>query len=46
MLYPFEHPAKARQLRASNGEHLGAVDYKTGEQLKPAVKGRNIKRYL
>ncbi|WP_231617091.1 colicin E3/pyocin S6 family cytotoxin [Erwinia sorbitola] len=32
--------------RASDGEHLGSVDYKTGEQLKPAVKGRNIKRYL
>ena len=32
--------------RASDGEHLGSIDYKTGEQLKPAVKGRNIKRYL
>jgi len=34
------------EYRASDGEHLGSVDYKTGEQLKPAVKGRNIKRYL
>ncbi|WP_039058520.1 S-type pyocin domain-containing protein [Enterobacter sp. Bisph1] len=32
--------------RASDGEHLGSVDYKTGEQLKPPVKRRNIKRYL
>lgn len=32
--------------RASDGEHLGSIDHKTGEQLKPAVKGRNIKRYL
>lgn len=32
--------------RASDGEHLGSVDHKTAEQLKPAVKGRNIKRYL
>lgn len=32
--------------RASDGEHLGSVDHKTGEQLKPAVKGRSIKRYL
>ncbi|WP_369790302.1 colicin E3/pyocin S6 family cytotoxin [Rouxiella sp. WC2420] len=34
------------EYRASDGEHLEFVDYKTGEQLKPAVKGRNIKRYL
>jgi hypothetical protein len=34
------------EYRASNGEHLGSVEYKTGERLKPAVKGRNIKRYL
>ncbi|WP_422047452.1 colicin E3/pyocin S6 family cytotoxin [Rosenbergiella nectarea] len=34
------------EYRASDGEHLRSVDYKTGEQLKPAVKGRNIKRYL
>ena len=34
------------EYRASDGEHLGSVDYKTGKQLKPAVKGRNIKRYL
>jgi N-acetyl-anhydromuramyl-L-alanine amidase AmpD len=32
--------------RASDGEHPGSVDHKTGEQLKPAVKGRIIKRYL
>nr|WP_268952790.1 colicin E3/pyocin S6 family cytotoxin [Rouxiella aceris] len=31
---------------SSEREHLGSVDHKTGEQLKPAVKGRNIKRYL
>ncbi|MDF7681168.1 colicin E3/pyocin S6 family cytotoxin [Enterobacteriaceae bacterium ESL0689] len=31
---------------ASDGEHLGSVDYQTGSELKPAVKGRNIKRYL
>lgn len=34
------------EYRASDGEHLSSVDYKTGQQLKPAVKGRNIKRYL
>ncbi|WP_195918321.1 S-type pyocin domain-containing protein [Erwinia sorbitola] len=34
------------EFRASNGEHLGSVDYKTGEHLKTPVKGRNIKRYL
>ncbi|AEX50938.1 putative cytotoxin [Rahnella aquatilis CIP 78.65 = ATCC 33071] len=34
------------EYRASDGEHLGSVDHKTGQQLKPAVKGRNIKRYL
>ena len=34
------------EYRASDGEHLGSVDYKTGNQLKPAVKGRSIKRYL
>uniref|UniRef100_UPI00254A744B S-type pyocin domain-containing protein n=1 Tax=Leclercia adecarboxylata TaxID=83655 RepID=UPI00254A744B len=34
------------EYRASDGEHLGTVDYKTGNQLKPAVKGRSIKRYL
>ncbi|MBU4681341.1 S-type pyocin domain-containing protein [Cedecea davisae] len=32
--------------RASDGEHLGSVDHRTGKQLKAAVKGRNIKRYL
>lgn len=34
------------EYRASDGEHLGSIDYKTGEILKPAVKGRNIKSYL
>ncbi|MCC8456061.1 S-type pyocin domain-containing protein [Photorhabdus aegyptia] len=32
--------------RVSDGEHLCSVDYKTGKELKPAVKGRNIKQYL
>jgi len=32
--------------RASDGEHLGSINHKTGEKVKPAVKGRNIKRYL
>lgn len=32
--------------RASDGEHLGSIDYRTGEILKPAVKGRNINNYL
>jgi pyocin large subunit-like protein/uncharacterized Zn-binding protein involved in type VI secretion len=32
--------------RASDGEHLGSIDHQTGDTLKPAVKGRNIKRYL
>ena len=34
------------EYRASDGEHLGSVDHLTGSKLKPAVKGRNIKRYL
>ncbi|CAM3712457.1 colicin-like bacteriocin tRNase domain-containing protein [Xenorhabdus thuongxuanensis] len=32
--------------RASNGEHLGSFDPKTGNQLKPADLTRNIKKYL
>ncbi|WP_440864670.1 colicin E3/pyocin S6 family cytotoxin [Symbiopectobacterium purcellii] len=32
--------------RASDGEHLGSFDPKTGQQSKPAVPGRNIKKYL
>ncbi|WP_227727288.1 colicin-like bacteriocin tRNase domain-containing protein [Yersinia proxima] len=32
--------------RASDGQHLGAFDYKTGVQLKPADPNRNIKKYL
>nr|EFZ2304824.1 colicin [Shigella boydii]EFZ6210964.1 colicin [Shigella boydii]EFZ6297481.1 colicin [Shigella boydii]EFZ8839465.1 colicin [Shigella boydii] len=33
--------------RASDGEHLGAFDPKTGKQIKgPDPKGRNIKKYL
>ncbi|HBR2228325.1 TPA: cloacin [Klebsiella pneumoniae] len=33
--------------RASDGEHLGAFDPKTGKQIKgPVPKGRNIKKYL
>ncbi|PAU99271.1 hypothetical protein CBG25_20180 [Arsenophonus sp. ENCA] len=32
--------------RASNGEHIGSFDPKTGKQIKPAVPGRNIKKYL
>lgn len=34
------------EYRASDGEHLGSLDHLTGSRLKPAVKGRNIKRYL
>nr|WP_261369171.1 S-type pyocin domain-containing protein [Yersinia mollaretii] len=32
--------------RVSDGQHLGAFDYKTGTQLKPADANRNIKKYL
>lgn len=32
--------------RASDGQHLGAFNYKTGVQLKPADPNRNIKKYL
>ncbi|MBI6215726.1 hypothetical protein JEP64_03850 [Proteus vulgaris] len=32
--------------RASDGQHLGAFDPKTGNQLKPADPKRNIKKYL
>jgi hypothetical protein len=38
--------AELEVYRVSDGEHLGSLDYKTGEQLKPPIKGRNIKRYL
>ncbi|PHN31424.1 S-type pyocin domain-containing protein [Pseudomonas sp. ICMP 460] len=31
---------------ASDGSHLGAFSHTTGEQLKPAKKKRNIKKYL
>lgn len=34
------------EYRASDGEHLGSLGHLTGSRLKPAVKGRNIKRYL
>lgn len=34
------------EYRASDGEHLGSLDHLTGSRLNPAVKGRNIKRYL
>lgn len=34
------------EYRASDGEHLGSLDHLTGSRLKPAVRGRNIKRYL
>nr|WP_254920958.1 colicin E3/pyocin S6 family cytotoxin [Photorhabdus luminescens] len=29
--------------RVSDSEHLCSIDYKTGKELKPAIKGRNIK---
>ncbi|MBI6529490.1 hypothetical protein JEP40_10225 [Proteus vulgaris] len=32
--------------RSSDGQHLGAFDPKTGNQLKPADPKRNIKKYL
>ncbi|CRY22817.1 S-type pyocin domain-containing protein [Yersinia enterocolitica] len=32
--------------RASDGQHLGAFNYKTGVQLKPADPNRDIKKYL
>ncbi|WYX00373.1 colicin E3/pyocin S6 family cytotoxin [Proteus vulgaris] len=32
--------------RASDGQHIGAFDPKTGNQLKPADPKRNIKKYL
>ncbi|OBU11205.1 hypothetical protein AYY17_00110 [Morganella psychrotolerans] len=32
--------------RASDGQHIGAFDPKTGNQLKPADPKRNIKEYL
>lgn len=32
--------------RASDGSHLGSFNHVTGEQIKPPVKSRNIKRYL
>ncbi|WP_368887732.1 colicin E3/pyocin S6 family cytotoxin [Proteus columbae] len=32
--------------RASDGQHIGAFDPKTGNQIKPADPKRNIKKYL
>ncbi|MGK5613463.1 colicin E3/pyocin S6 family cytotoxin, partial [Proteus mirabilis] len=32
--------------RTSDGQHLGAFDPKTGNQIKPADPKRNIKKYL
>ncbi|MDQ3200849.1 MAG: colicin E3/pyocin S6 family cytotoxin [Pseudomonadota bacterium] len=32
--------------RSSDGSHLGAFDHVTGEQVAPADKSRNIKKYL
>ncbi|MNQ91011.1 Colicin-E3 [compost metagenome] len=32
--------------RTSDGSHLGSFNHVTGEQMKPPVKNRNIKRYL
>lgn len=32
--------------RASDGSHLGSFNHLTGEQIKPPVKNRNIKKYL
>ncbi|PKM29170.1 MAG: hypothetical protein CVV07_11670 [Gammaproteobacteria bacterium HGW-Gammaproteobacteria-11] len=32
--------------RASDGSHLGSFNHVTGEQIKPPVKNRNIRRYL
>lgn len=32
--------------RTSDGSHLGSFNHVTGEQIKPPVKSRNIKRYL
>ncbi|WP_337958113.1 colicin E3/pyocin S6 family cytotoxin [Proteus vulgaris] len=32
--------------RASDGQHIGVFDPKTGNQLKPADPRRNIKKYL
>lgn len=38
--------AELEAYRASDGCHIGSFDYITGEQLKPAKKGRNIKKYM
>ncbi|RIA19755.1 S-type pyocin [Ectopseudomonas oleovorans] len=32
--------------RASTGEHIGSFSAESGEQTKPAVSGRNIKKFL
>ena len=34
------------EYRDSDGEHLGSIDYKTGEKLKFVVNTLNINRYL
>ncbi|WP_347928615.1 S-type pyocin domain-containing protein [Pseudomonas helvetica] len=38
--------AELEAYRASDGSHIGSFDYITGEQFKPAKKGRNIKKYM
>ncbi|MGN7973368.1 S-type pyocin domain-containing protein [Serratia sp. 22264] len=43
--WDYQH-AEVEGYRASDGQHIGAFDPKTGEQLKPADPKRNIKKYL
>ncbi|CDL56945.1 hypothetical protein [Klebsiella pneumoniae] len=41
----FQH-GELEGYRASDGEHLGAFDPKTGKQVKGPDPKRNIKKYL
>jgi hypothetical protein len=43
--WDYQH-AEVEGYRTSDGQHIGAFDPKTGEQLKPADPKRNIKNYL
>ncbi len=41
--YQWDYTHGDIEMYNARGEHLGCIDGKTGEQTKPAVKGRTIK---
>ncbi len=45
-IYEWDSQHAALEKYNSRGEHLGEFDHLTGAQIKPAVRGRHIRRYL